>query len=366
MHAANHTATAPATTLNAIGADVCPACRLCGAEGRPIYRGLRDRLFGAPGVWSLRQCPDARCGLFWLDPMPRPEEIAKAYVRYYTHSAEENAEAGAAKRAWRTLKAAYLARRYGYDDGATRFRTRALAGLMYLMPLRRREVEASVRYLAHQPRGRLLDVGCGSGDWLVRMRQLGWAVEGLDFDPAAVDVARARNLTVRLGALEQQDYPPETFDAVTLHHVIEHVPDPVATLQACHRILRPGGRLVVATPNARSLSHRVFRSDWRGLEPPRHLHVFTPESLRRALEQAGFRRMTLKPQIAFSVVYESLLLRWGQTDPFPPTRAFRAAQLLAKLFNLWELVCVRAQPELADCMTVVAEKMETSPERNAL
>lgn len=361
MDSREQTATPAPTRLDLIGAEACPACCLCGAEGRPLYRGLRDRLFGAPGEWLLRQCPDPECGLFWLDPMPRPEEIGKAYARYYTHAAGENGGAGVAKRAWRTLKAAYLTGRFGYNGGVTRLGTRALAGLMYLLPLRRREVDASVRYLAHQPGGRLLDVGCGSGDWLAQMRRLGWNAEGLDFDPAAVEVARTRNLTVRLGPLEQQDYPPETFDAVTLHHVIEHVPDPVATLRACHRILRAGGRLVVATPNARSLSHRVFRGDWRGLEPPRHLHVFTPESLRRALQHAGFRRMTLHPQIVFSVVYESLRLRWGQTDPFPPTQPFRSAQMRAKVFNLWELARVCTRPELADCMAVVAEKTDGSP-----
>lgn len=358
MNPETKTATVVGSAPDAIGADACRACCLCGMEGRALYAGLRDRLFGAPGVWSLRQCPDPQCGLLWLDPMPQPEEIGKAYARYYTHAAGESGGGGAAKRAWRALKAAYLAGRFGYHGGAGGFRRRTLAALMRLLPLRRRDLDASVRYLAHQPGGRLLDVGCGSGDWLVQMRQLGWNAEGLDFDPAAVELARTRNLTVRLGPLEQQDYPSEAFDAVTLHHVIEHVPDPVATLRACHRVLRPRGRLILATPNARSLSHRVFRSDWRGLEPPRHLHIFTPESLRRALEQAGFRRMTLHPQIVFSVVYESLLLQGGQTDPFPPTRPFRFAQMRAKVFNLWELLRVRTRPELADCMAVVAEKAD--------
>lgn len=338
-----------------------PQCHLCGAVGRELYSGLRDRLFGAPGVWSLRQCPSPDCGLLWLDPMPRAEELAKAYARYYTHAVAEEGSAGAMRRAWRALKAAYLAERYGYDAAGSRFQTRVLAALMFLLPLRRREVEASVRYLQRQPGGRLLDVGCGAGDWLARMRQLGWEVEGLDFDPAAVEVARARELPVRFGPLEEQGYAPESFDAVTLHHVIEHVPDPLQTLRECHRVLRVGGRLVVATPNARSLSHRIFGPDWRGLEPPRHLHVFTPESLRRALEHAGFRRMTLYPQIAFSVVYESLLLRGGRTNPFPPAKPFRWAQARAKAFNLCELARLGARPEWADCITVVAEKTGAMP-----
>ncbi|MDW8308303.1 MAG: class I SAM-dependent methyltransferase [Verrucomicrobiales bacterium] len=348
----------------AIGTEARPRCCLCGAEGRPLYAGLRDRLFSAPGVWSLRQCPDGRCGLLWLDPMPRAEEIARAYARYYTHAAVGNGSASALKRAWRTWKAAYLTERFGYNGEAKRGPTRALAALMYLLPVRRRDVEASVRYLPAQPGGRLLDVGCGSGDWLVQMRARGWQVEGLDFDPTAVEVARKRGLPVRLGPLEQQGYEAESFDAVTLHHVIEHVPDPVATLRECHRVLRRGGRLVVATPNVHSLSHRVFGPDWRGLEPPRHLHLFTPESLRRALRDAGFHQLVMHPQIVFSVVFESLLLRRGQTNPFPPTRPFRSARALATLFNLAELVLLRARPEWADCVTVVAEKTREARDRS--
>jgi 2-polyprenyl-3-methyl-5-hydroxy-6-metoxy-1,4-benzoquinol methylase len=324
--------------------------------GQIVYQNLHDRLFGAPGGWSFRQCPEPSCGLLWLDPMPRPEEVHKAYNRYYTHHASETGAQGLLKQTWHTLKAAYLAERFGYCDGSHGLQRRALAALMYVLPLRRRALEGFVRFLRHRPGGRLLDVGCGSGSWLVRMRELGWNVEGVDFDPSAIEVARNRDLNVRLGSLEAQGYDAETFDAVTLNHVIEHLPDPEATLRECHRALRSGGQLVVATPNVHSLSHRMFRTDWRGLEPPRHLHLFTVGSLRRVLEAAGFRRMTWHPQIAFSVVYESLLLRRGHTDAFTARRTFRSAQLLAKLFNLWELALIRVQPEWADCLMYVAWK----------
>jgi hypothetical protein len=71
-------------------------------------------------------------------------------------------------------------------------------------------------------------------------------------------------------------------------NVIEHVYDPAGLLVFCHRILAPGGRIVVVTPNARSLGHAYFKQDWRGLEPPRHLQIFTQQSLRKALTESGF------------------------------------------------------------------------------
>ena len=120
------------------------------------------------------------------------------------------------------------------------------------------------------------------------MRDLGWVVEGVDFDKKAVEAARERGLTIRNGSLESHHYPTASFDAVTLNHVVEHLPDALVTLSECHRILKPSGILVLYTPNSASLGHAVFRSYWRGLEPPRHLQIYGPLSLGALLRQAGF------------------------------------------------------------------------------
>jgi SAM-dependent methyltransferase len=123
---------------------------------------------------------------------------------------------------------------------------------------------------------------------LQSLKELGWQVEGVDFDPAAVQRARTKGLNVHLGTLEDQRFADNTFDAITMSHVIEHVHRPIALFQECHRLLRPGGRLVVVTPNASSWGHRRYGAGWRGLEPPRHLHIFTLSSLAAICARAGF------------------------------------------------------------------------------
>ncbi|MGH2395464.1 MAG: class I SAM-dependent methyltransferase [bacterium] len=124
------------------------------------------------------------------------------------------------------------------------------------------------------PRGRLLDVGCGSGRFLVHMRDLGWEVTGVEPDPVAVRVAhRSFHLNVASGTLEDAGFPESCVDVVTMNHVIEHVPDPISSLRECNRVLREGGRLVVVTPNVHSLGHWYFNHSWRGLEVPRHLQL---------------------------------------------------------------------------------------------
>jgi SAM-dependent methyltransferase len=124
---------------------------------------------------------------------------------------------------------------------------------------------------------------------------MGWAASGSESDPAAVTAAQKQGLPVRQGALPQTGWPDDSFAAVTLNHVIEHVHDPIAAFREIHRILQPGGWVWVSTPNADSLSHRTFGRHWRGLEPPRHLNIFTPNSLQKAAQEAGFEACRLLP-----------------------------------------------------------------------
>jgi len=244
------------------------ACPLCGAPGRARFLGLPDRLYQAPGQWTVAECVESGCGLLWLDPMPLPEDLGLAYRGYFTH-----ADAGASR-----VRRVALALHRGVN---------ALPAAWSGLARQRRLME--VMFLDPQPQGRLLDVGCGDGSFLNSMRRRGWQVEGVDFDPAAADQARRRyQLTVHVGDLAQAKLSAETFDAVTLRHVIEHVPDPVAVLAECRRLLRSGGRLVVVTPNTESWGLERFQADWMGLDPPRHLHLFAARSLAACARRAGW------------------------------------------------------------------------------
>lgn len=346
-----------AAEADVIRVQPCAACPICGATGRPVYSGQRDRMFDAPGRWSLKRCSNDRCRLAWLDPMPIAADIGKAYTRYYTHAPQSNAQAaGAIKRLFLHLKSDYLATRYGYPRGALPLPLPLTGHLLAPFPLRRAEADAEVRFLDAVSNGQLLDVGCGSGDWLLAMRERGWQVTGVDFDAGAVAVGRQRGLRVRCGPLEDQRFPDESFDAITLNHVIEHVPDPVRTLQECARVLRRGGRLVVSTPNADSLSHHIYKQDWRGLEPPRHLHIFSFDALRDALALAGLRTVRLLPQVADSILYESHLLRHGWTGSFVGARRRWMSWIAARGLATAELLLVKWRPSMADAVTAIAVK----------
>jgi SAM-dependent methyltransferase len=272
-----------------------PNCMLCGAPGTILYPDLEDLLFCcAPGKWTIKQCPDPSCRLAWLDPMPRAEDLRKAYRTYYTHEGltTKNAIKATLKSAFDYARKGYLALELGYREAATW--PHKLAGLLlYLHPGYRLQAEYSVMQLLAQPGGRVLEIGCGAG-WLTAfLGSLGWEAMGIDVDPESVEAVRSRGLDVRLGTLEAQGFPADYFDAIIMNHVIEHIHDPLGHLRECHRVLKKGGVLSLATPNVAGLGHERFRQYWVGLDPPRHLYIFSPESLATLIKSAGFSIQSL-------------------------------------------------------------------------
>jgi len=265
------------------------SCSVCGSTGEVLYSGLDDVLFGAPGEWTIKRCVNQGCGLLWLDPQPIEEDIGKAYTTYYTH---QGATAGSSlpKRIFRQVRASYLRSALGYERATSTRGWRWLAPLGHVHPGGPQAFAAAAMFLPAPGGGAsLLDVGCGGGDFIATMRDLGWKVSGVETDPVAVERARGRQLDVRLGDLDSAHFADTSFDAISLAHVIEHVHDPGRLLAECRRILEPNGKLAITTPNASSWAHRHFGRDWRGLEPPRHIHIFNPKNIRLILEEAGLQ-----------------------------------------------------------------------------
>lgn len=151
------------------------------------------------------------------------------------------------------------------------------------------------RQLDWHGEGRLLDFGCGSGSFLERMHAEGWQVVGLDASARVVEHIRA-NLRVPAlaGTLPHPELKPESFDVITMWQALEHVHDPLEVLRSARRLLVPGGRLVLSVPNMAGAPPRWFGPDWFGWDLPRHLTHFTPETLQRLVEQAGFRTERLE------------------------------------------------------------------------
>jgi SAM-dependent methyltransferase len=213
-------------------------------------------------------------------------------------------------------------------------------------------------YLGKNKPGRLLEVGCGNGHRLAQYRDLGWRVEGQEVDLKAAKLARQLyDLKIHLGPVEELRIPDATFDAIIMHHVIEHLHHPEMVLAECHRLLRTNGKLVVVTPNFESFGHRRFGADWRGLEPPRHIHIFSSKTVLKIAQDAGFRRCTLWTTAANAqgIAADSLYIQHANRhlvgDGLKP-----GILIAAILFQIWATIFCFTRKDSGEECVMKAEK----------
>ena len=164
----------------------------------------------------------------------------------------------------------------------------------------------------------ILDIGCGDGHFLQIARdQLNYKVEGLEIDPRARVVARNRGLTIHEGSMPGAGLKRGAYYQITLSHVLEHLHDPLSALQEIFEMLKPGGRVWIAVPNIAAASLDRFGLNSRLLEPPRHLVMFDPKSLRSILERAGFQALTLIPESSrHEFIVEQSWMMENDIDPY--------------------------------------------------
>ena len=253
-------------------------CDYCGADNTSLVFTTRDTNYHFAGVFNIVQCK--QCGLTYLNPRPEQDTIALYYpdAEYacYTDVIETSAGLGPNSRFIRT------ASEMGIHGGS------------------------------------LCEVGCGVGNFLVAARQSGWTVTGIETNNHARRLCNERlGEEVVFPSLEGR-FQPESFDAVVLWHVLEHLPSPRRTLEEIHRVLRPRGLLGLAVPNFSSLERRIWGSNWIAVMAPTHFYHFSEFTLVRHLEATGFVVMAVHQGSAANSLGSNVLrtLRRWLLDPF--------------------------------------------------
>lgn len=231
-------------------------CNLCGGTRNRPFETVYDLLLERPDVRaSLVECVE--CSLVYQNPRPTTAEIGVHYPAQYDSYVDHTHK----KNSWLIQKAID----YGFWK-RSRFVTR------------------------HKKEGTLLDIGCAAGSFLLGIQKHGnWRVRGVELSEEVALLARERyQLDVFAGELEDAAFPDQSFDVVTMWDVLEHLHDPDRGLHEIYRILKPGGLLVIRVPNLASWDAKLFGKYWAGFDAPRHLYVYTPQTLSKQLEQAGF------------------------------------------------------------------------------
>lgn len=333
-------------------------CPLCSSKRRClVHCNLRDRVFHcAPGLWSLWECMDCKCA--YLNPRPTRETISRAYLCYFTHGDDlPDAHVGRIKNMWRQIRAAYDQAQNPWISSNTG--SASMHCLMRLVaPIFREQWKVRSRVYPPSPGRRLLDVGCGNGDYLRNASELGWDAHGIDPDPEAVALAASKALQVRCSDLDTEAHlSPLAYDAITISHAIEHFHDPIAALRACWTLLRPGGILWLSTPRWRSMGYQHFQENWVHLDPPRHLVLFTENNIHNALAQVNFTDIKLHPpgRVNSYVWKVSSALQQNISDPL---RHPAPLLLRESLQAFWEDAKSLWFPTAGEQLIVTAKKNE--------
>lgn len=271
--------------------ECCPVCKCANKE--LAYEGLEDKIFyTASGKWKLWRCLE--CYSSYLSPRPDPSSIHLAYEEYYTHSApsfqENYSKLSILRKVRRILINGYINSRYGVSLYPS-----SKIGLIIckIFPFLKDSVDLRFRDLPLNRRfkPKVLDIGCGSGTFLMDAGLCGWDAVGIDIDKSAINNCSDFGLTAFQGGLDLLKGYKNKFNYITMDHVIEHLHDPMDSLNHCYDLLDEGGQIWIQTPNSLSFGHQLFGKDWRGLEPPRHLVIFNKSSIKRALHQVGFKKI---------------------------------------------------------------------------
>jgi 2-polyprenyl-3-methyl-5-hydroxy-6-metoxy-1,4-benzoquinol methylase len=209
---------------------------------------------------------------------------------------------------------------------------------------------------------RLLDIGCGSGDFLEQAQAAGWRVWGVEPSPVGAQRAQRRGFKVSCGELEEAKFPEKFFDMISMSHVIEHLDNPVAELRRCRSLLKDDGKLLVVTPNFDCFDRHTFGPYWIPLMVPEHIGFFSVQTLRDVLKRAGFAVESTKFNFLphklsdFSAINLKPLVRDYGRLGFALGPKLARAIIRTFLIKPWLWLCPGNRPYLGDTMTMMAVK----------
>lgn len=247
-------------------------CYYCGSDESSELTRAEDDLTGKPGSFRFVTCK--RCGLAYQNPRVRLEHIRHYYGdEYIAHRKKTN---------WGILTPFYRWAIGRHDANKLRI---------------------VAEHIALSESSRVLDVGCAAGTFLQQIKaRYGASATGVDFIDLT-HLSSMNGIDFRCGLFYEQDLPEDRFDLVTMWHFLEHDYDPLRTLHTARRVLAGDGLLIIEVPRLDSVTYRLYRERWPGLQAPQHTVLYSREMLVRTVERAGLHVTGYLPYGAFPAYF---------------------------------------------------------------
>jgi len=249
----------------------CPACGTTTADSRKIWFKHGHAIYRCPA-----------CKLLYVNPQPNTESILTLYGQSYF-------EAGGFDR-------------WGYRDYDSLLKLKNYTFQRWLADLE-----------SFAEKGRLLEIGCGTGLMLEIARQSGWDVTGVELSEYAANHARSHGLEVHTGVVQETDLPVESYDVVLMLDLLEHVPNPLELFESVGRLLKPGGLVYIVTPNTGSVSAKIQGVSWPHVKPEEHLCLFSKGALQRLIARSSLELIALSGSRKV-MTFDHLINELGQTN----------------------------------------------------
>jgi SAM-dependent methyltransferase len=242
------------TSLKGKGWTQVEECHLCGSKDLiNLHTNAIDRHYRIAGDYTISKC--SSCTLVFLNPMPDDSILVHLYPEDF----------------------------YAYQDFEQKPSWLKQLILKILLP------SFETRDPTFSKPGKVLDIGCGSGEFLAKMRDLGWETNGVEVSSAAAKLGNERfGLDIFTGSLLESSFPDNYFDYIRSNHSLEHIYNPNQTIAEIHRILKPGGKVHIGVPNINSFNAKMFGEYWWYLGAPVHTFNYSVKTLTEMLKKHGF------------------------------------------------------------------------------
>jgi SAM-dependent methyltransferase len=295
-------------------------CPLCSGATLTYLTDTRDFHYGIEGDWNYERCQD--CRVVFLNPAPTQLFLDSAYDDDYYSYQEFRIPTR-----WET----WLRRVLAYNPAAT----------------------GDPRFAAP---GRVLDIGCGSGEFLYKMKRAGWQTHGVELSARAAQLGNERHqLNIQAGTLASARLAPASFDYIRLNHSFEHILNPRETLSLIHRYLAPHGVLFIGVPNVEGWQARLFGRHWWNLGPPVHPFNYSRATLTRLLAEHGFEVQTFRTNSNFAGILGSLQMRLNDRRGVRADTGRFFSNPVAKLLAHW-MAKFSDLFSVGDCLEITARK----------